>query len=217
MKYIYAVKKAGGIPLVIPTGTEQLAEDWITICDGIILSSGEDIDPFSYHQEPSPKMQQTNAKRDVLEMALVQLAIKNHKPILGICRGITMLNVALGGTLYQDIETNIPGALNHYQKAERPEPTHSINVNKNSWLYKVLNSSCLRVNSFHHQAINQLASSLKKVAESPDGVIEAVESNKDNQIMIGIQWHPEEMASENKWMQHLFDEFINECSRRKER
>ncbi|SFL58454.1 putative glutamine amidotransferase [Gracilibacillus orientalis] len=211
-KHIQSVIQAGGVPIIIPTGPEAMAEVWVSSCNGIILSSGEDIDPHSFGANPSPKIQNTNKKRDVTEIELVKYAQLQSKPILGLCRGVTMLNVALGGTVIQDIETSNPNAINHNQQAGRPEPTHYIQIDETSRLYQILDSLNIQVNSIHHQAINQLASNLKQVAVAPDGTIEAVEGvDKKSSMIMGVQWHPEEMASEDPTMQRLFDSFIRAC------
>ncbi|MGP4039748.1 gamma-glutamyl-gamma-aminobutyrate hydrolase family protein [Gracilibacillus sp. D59] len=211
-KHIQSVIQAGGIPIIIPTGSETMAEVWVSICNGIILGSGEDIDPNSFGSNPTPKIQNTNKKRDFTEIELVKYAQIQSKPILGLCRGATMLNVALGGTVIQDIETSNPLAINHNQKAARPEPTHYIQIDEMSRLYQILGSTNIQVNSMHHQAIDKLAPNLKKVAAAPDGVIEAVEGvDKTSPMIMGIQWHPEEMASKDPTMQRIYDAFIKEC------
>jgi len=191
-KHIRSVVQAGGIPIILPTGTQEMTEAWVTVCNGIILSSGEDVDPNSYRTHPDPKIQKTNQKRDLTEIELVTNARNQKKPILGLCRGVTMLNVALGGTVIQDIEANNSNAINHYQQAARPEPTHDVQIDDTSMLYQILHRSNIRVNSMHHQAIYQVAPDLKKVAVAPDGVIEAVEGvDKTSPMMMGVQWHPE--------------------------
>ncbi|WP_431803611.1 gamma-glutamyl-gamma-aminobutyrate hydrolase family protein [Halobacillus andaensis] len=212
-KYIQAVIQAGGIPAVIPAGTEEgMAEAWLTVCSGIILSGGEDVDPYSYQAEPYPKMQKTNGKRDKLEIEIVKQAQNQNKPILAICRGLTMVNAALGGTVIQDIETNLPNAINHFQQAARSEPTHEIQIDPQSRIFQIFNRSNIRVNSMHHQAIDQLSPVLKPVAVASDGIIEAVEGSSESSLLWGIQWHPEEMASEDPGMQQLFKEFVAECT-----
>ncbi|ASK64018.1 gamma-glutamyl-gamma-aminobutyrate hydrolase [Virgibacillus phasianinus] len=211
-KYIKALIKAGGIPIVIPTGTEDMPEVWVSICDGIILSSGEDVDPNSYGENPAPRIHKTNEKRDLIEKGLVKYALEQKKPIFANCRGITMLNVAMGGTVIQDIETNNPNAINHFQQTARPEPTHEIQIEQNSQLHQILNRTKVRVNSMHHQAIGKLAPGLRQVAVAPDGIIEAVEGiDKSSSLWLAVQWHPEEMASQDPLMQGIFQEFINEC------
>ncbi|MFV8830049.1 gamma-glutamyl-gamma-aminobutyrate hydrolase family protein [Alkalihalobacterium sp. APHAB7] len=210
-KYVQAVLFGGGIPLVIPIGPEEMVQEWVSICDGFILSSGEDVDPYYYGTDPHPRLQTTNSKRDKMEIDLVKKAQSEQKPILAICRGIFILNVAFDGTLLQDIESTNPKAIKHFQLAERPEPTHQIKINKESWLYEVLMRTSTRVNSMHHQAIEKLAPNFKIVASAPDGVVEAIEGVGDS-FMVGIQWHPEEMVSEDVSMGELFRNFISKCT-----
>ncbi|WP_117170481.1 gamma-glutamyl-gamma-aminobutyrate hydrolase family protein [Paraliobacillus sediminis] len=212
-KYIQAIVTAGGVPVVIPTGPKDMAEVWVSICNGIILSSGEDVDPYSYHANPEPKLQQTNLKRDLMEIDLVKSAQQQNKPLLGICRGITMLNAALGGTVIQDIETANSKAIKHYQQSDREDPTHDVQIKEGSLLYKILNDTKIRVNSMHHQSINKLAPNLITVATALDGVIEAVEGPSDAPFMLGVQWHPEEMAHVDSRMQDLFQVFVHACSK----
>ncbi|MCT8139184.1 gamma-glutamyl-gamma-aminobutyrate hydrolase family protein [Anaerobacillus sp. CMMVII] len=212
-KYARAVIQGGGLPVILPIGPIELAKNWISMCDGLILSSGEDIDPHSYHRDPSPQLQKINGKRDKLEIELIHQAQKQRKPILAICRGITMLNAALGGTVIQDIPSILPNAINHFQQAERPEATHSIKIEVSSRLYQILHRSSIRVNSLHHQCIELLAPSLKIVATAPDGVIEAVEGINHSPVVLGFQWHPEEMAVEEPSMMDIFKEFIAECKK----
>lgn len=210
-KYIQAVIDAGGIPVVIPTGTKELSEAWVYMCGGIILSSGEDVDPNSYHANPEPRLQETNEKRDLTEMDLVKYAQIQNKPILAICRGITMLNAALGGTVIQDIEKANPNAIKHYQQSARPDPTHDVQIEQSSRLYQIIRNSKIRVNSMHHQSIKELAPNLNAVAVAPDGVIEAIEGTNDSRFLMGVQWHPEEMAIKDLNMQRLFQAFIQSC------
>lgn len=210
-KYVQSVVRAGGIPVVIPILPLDMAAVLVSKCDGFILSSGEDIDPLSYQANPSPQIQKTNRKRDKIEIELIHQAKTQKKPILAICRGVTMLNVALGGTVIQDIETTVPNAINHYQKAERPEPTHEVSINCNSRLFEILQQEAIYVNSMHHQAIDVLAPTLKVVATAPDGVIEAVEGTNNLTVTWGVQWHPEEMATEDPKMVNLFKAFVSEC------
>ncbi|MFC0470785.1 gamma-glutamyl-gamma-aminobutyrate hydrolase family protein [Halalkalibacter kiskunsagensis] len=208
-KYTRSVIDAGGIPIVLPLATDGMAEQLVSICHGLILTGGEDIDPYYYKAAPHPKLQKTNGKRDKLEIELVQYARKQNKPILAICRGVTIANVALGGTVIQDIEASLPNAINHSQKAARSEPTHDIHLDQTSRLFQIFDSQKIRVNSMHHQAIDELAPCLRKVATAPDGVIEAVEGKTP--LLLGVQWHPEEMANDNRSMSLLFEEFIAEC------
>ncbi len=210
-KYILSVIEAGGIPLVIPLGTKEMTSVWISKCDGIILSGGEDVDPYSYGSDPAPGLRKTIRQRDTTEISMIKEACKVKKPIFAICRGIAMLNAALGGTVVQDIETDIKEPIKHYQTAARPNATHDITISADSQLYEIVGSSKTQVNSMHHQAIGEIAPTLKSVAYAPDGVVEALEGKVKKPMILGVQWHPEEMALENKIMLRLFENFIKEC------
>lgn len=212
-KYIHAIIQGGGVPIVIPIGSKNMVNTWISICDGIMLTGGEDVDPSTYHEQPYPQIRKTNRKRDDLEIELIQSAQKKQLPILAICRGMSILNVTFGGTIFQDINTNIGNPINHEQQAERAEPTHEVEIDLNSRLYQIVSRTNIRVNSMHHQAINMLAPSLKIVATTSDGVIEAVEGVNGQPFILGVQWHPEELASEDATMVNLFKTFIGECSK----
>lgn len=215
-KYIQAITQAGGVPIVLPIGTEEMAEQWVSLCDGILLTGGEDVGPYLYHAHPSPQIQKTNEKRDKIESKLIIQAQNQKKPILAICRGLSILNVALGGTLIQDINTYTPNAINHNQQAARSDATHEVEIDESSYLYNILKRSKIRVNSMHHQAIDVLSPALKKVAiTAPDGMIEAVEGIDENPLVLGIQWHPEELASKDPSMVALFQAFIGECNQPK--
>ena len=210
-KYITSVTNADGIPVVLPIGSdEEMVNTWVTMCDGFILSGGEDVDPNSYDADPEPELRKTKGDRDETEIALVKAAIHQQKPIFAICRGIAMLNAALGGTIIQDIESNNDDAIKHYQTAARPDATHEISINEGSRLHKLIGSSKGRVNSMHHQAVGDLATNLISVAVAPDGVIEAVEGKDINSMVLGVQWHPEEMASEDEGMHNLFVNLVEE-------
>ncbi|MFA9458139.1 gamma-glutamyl-gamma-aminobutyrate hydrolase family protein [Halalkalibacter sp. AB-rgal2] len=215
-KCVRSVIQAGGVPVMIPNGSSELIEVWGNVCDGIILSGGEDIDPYSFHAHPSPKVEETSPKRDETEIGLVRCALEKNKPILGLCRGMTMINVALGGTVIQDIEAQHANAINHNQQTVRSEPTHLIEIDERSRLFQMIGNQTYRVNSMHHQAIDKLAAGLRVVAVAPDGMIEAVEGmNEAAPLIMGVQWHPEEMASEESAMQRLFKMFITECEHHK--
>lgn len=211
-KYVEAVSEAGGVPLVIPLGSKEKIKAWVSICDGLILSGGEDVDPHSYGAHPDPALRKTKAARDQTEIQLVQEAVKERKPIFGICRGITMMNAALGGTVLQDIEALHDQPINHYQKAARPEATHDVLIDQDSRLYDYLKKKKIRVNSMHHQAIDKLAPTLKKIGQAPDGIIEAVQETEEApSYLLGVQWHPEEMAKVDSLMGSLFEHFIQAC------
>ncbi|MRX72591.1 gamma-glutamyl-gamma-aminobutyrate hydrolase family protein [Bacillus lacus] len=212
--YPEAIIKAGGTPLIIPIDVnEDSAENWVKLCDGILLSGGEDIDPLSYKQNPRPGVGRVNRDRDITEMNVVKMAKKEKTPLFAICRGISTLNVALGGTLIQDIEYEFgDDAIKHSQDAVLPDATHMLEIKEGTRLYEIMGSPEIEINSLHHQAIDDLAEDLTATAHAPDGVIEAVEGKDKSWPVLGVQWHPEEMAKKYENMQKLFDMFIEQCS-----
>ena len=191
--YYKSVLKAGGIPIIIPplADTDAIINT-LDIIDGLILSGGGDYDPRYANEEPDPKLGEINEERDLPELFITRLAYNRQIPILGICRGIQTLAMALGGKVKQDI-TDI-ATLNHSQKEERNVPTHNVIIEKDSilsQLYKLTDKNAtLKVNSFHHQAVCDCGDKFRVVAKSEDGIIEAIESREFKSI-IGVQWHPE--------------------------
>ena len=191
--YYKSVLKAGGIPIIIPplADTDAIINT-LDIIDGLILSGGGDYDPRYANEEPDPKLGEINEERDLPELFITRLAYNRQIPILGICRGIQTLAMALGGKVKQDI-TDI-ATLNHSQKEERNVPTHNVIIEKDSilsQLYKLTDKNAtLKVNSFHHQAVCDCGDKFRVVAKSEDGIVEAIESREFKSI-IGVQWHPE--------------------------
>ncbi len=201
--YSVSVKNSGGIPFIIPTqsGIDDI-ERCISFSDGLILSGGYDISPDLYGESPDEKLGFTLKDVDLFYKDAIDVAIRMHKPILGICKGMQALNVFLGGTLYQDIP-------DHVQKTPRNEAYHEVKINQNSFLFHVLGCRA-EVNSFHHQAVKDIAPCLNAVAVSSDGIIEAVENPELS--IIGVQWHPEMMAAAgNAVMLGFFRRFIELC------
>jgi len=192
---VNAVVKAGGIPLILPIVTEFI-DEYIDVIDGLLISGGGDVNPWIYNEQPSKWLRRVNPLRDIFEIELVKRAVKEKLPVLGICRGIQLINVALGGTLIQDIEhevkSDIPHSLTNVPRSFR---AHLVKLDPNSKLAQILGVLELKVNSFHHQAVKALGNGLKAVAYAPDGVIEAIE-NIDGSYIVGVQWHPEEMLDE---------------------
>ncbi len=211
--YYRSILLAGGIPLVIPPYEEidNLGE-LLDRIDGLMLSGGADINPLLLGEEPVMELHGINPKRDKQELALVRLAANRQIPILGICRGIQVLNAALGGELYQDIHSQMEGKrIKHDQELDRAYPSHTVTISTNSLLYTLFNKERLEVNSFHHQAVKTPADGLRTVAVSPDGVIEAVESTEHKSI-IGVQWHPECFCLNNDdCMSPLFRWLVSEA------
>ena len=188
--YYKSVQRAGGVPVIVPplTDTDAIINT-LDHVDGLLLSGGGDINPLLVGEEPSPRLGSINSERDIPELLITQLAYNRQIPILGICRGIQTLAVALGGKVAQDISDI--AKVKHSQDAHRSEPTHSIIVEKDSTLYNIYNSDAQQyVNSFHHQAVSDPGPRFRVTAKAPDGIIEAIESREFKSIM-GVQWHPE--------------------------
>ena len=187
-EFSQAVELAGGIPYIIPIMDESLAEEIMSSLDGLILTGGQDVSPLLYNQEPHQAIQETSPQRDTFELSLINAAIHQGKAILGICRGLQLLNVRYGGTLYQDLSEDKTAYLQHNQQSLPQFPTHRIQIKDQSSLSPIFGKE-ITVNSFHHQAIDQLGQGLTVIAQSLDQVIEAVEAPADN--VIAVQWHPE--------------------------
>ncbi|WP_249869475.1 gamma-glutamyl-gamma-aminobutyrate hydrolase family protein [Oceanobacillus saliphilus] len=206
-QYVKAVTEIGGIPIVIPVSNEDMAKAYVDICDGIIFTSGEDVDPARYNQEPEEELQAINFARDETELPLVKYAVDKKIPIMGTCRGLAIINVALGGTMKQDLESE------HHQEAYRKLPTHEIHIEEDSQLYHLFGQKKAMVNSKHHQAVDKLADSLSIAAISDDNVIEAVESNEEDQFILGFQFHPEELFAVDSKMLNLLMRFREACEK----
>jgi putative glutamine amidotransferase len=193
VSYLRAVLAAGGIPLIIPPGLslDQLNET-LERLDGLVLIGGGDIDPQIFNGQAHPRVYGIDPERDALDLSLARLAAESRKPFLGICRGIQVINVALGGTLFTDIADQKDQALRHdwYPDIPRDHLAHPIRLEPNSHLAQILGGSQFEVNSLHHQGLEQIAPSLTVSAHSPDGLVEAVEL-ADHPFGIGVQWHPE--------------------------
>jgi putative glutamine amidotransferase len=215
--YVRSVVGAGGIPLVLPPllGASHV-EDIVEVLDGLVLSGGEDVDPKHYGQAPHTTVKDNiDPLRDAQELALFRLAQAQNLPVLAICRGIQLVNVALGGTLWQDLPTDKPQSLHHTQPDGRTARTHSIEITPGSRLERALGATSIEVNSFHHQSIRDLAPGLLVTALAPDGEIEGVESPKGAPWLLAVQWHPEEFHAQNAAPDHgLFAALMKECVRR---
>jgi putative glutamine amidotransferase len=203
--YVDGVVGAGGIPMVLPPIVE-MAEKVAGRIDGLLLSGGSDLDPSYYGEEPVPELNPTVPKRDAFEMALVEHALERGVPVFGICRGLQVLNVALGGTLYQDLPSQLhPDLIAHRQQVPKWQWTHEVEVDGNSKVAGIMETNDIRVNSYHHQAIKDLSGDLVAVAHSSDGVIEAAESpNLSERWLVGVQWHAEAMRDVGPENRNLF-------------
>ena len=202
------VIEAGGIPLIFPQlNNKEILDEYINMIDGIIFVGGSDISPCIYNEIPSIYLSNISPSRDEVECYLFDKAVKKKIPILGVCRGMQLMNVYFGGDLYQDIYTDLIKVINHnYKDKEEIMYFHRINIDEDSILYKLFGKSTI-VNTFHHQAIKNLAKGFKITAKAPDNIIEAIEYEGD-QFIMGIQFHPE-FPEHNKDFHKVFDYFIN--------
>lgn len=188
--YLEAVRKTGAVPVIVPCLDVELVPFYAERLNALVLSGGGDVDPCHWGEMAQRGLGQIVPERDQFELALSRWAVANDIPLLAICRGMQVLNVALGGSLYQDIRGN--RAL-HYQNAPRDYPIHEVLVNSDTLLFSIVREQVVRVNSFHHQAVKKLGNGLKVGAVSRDGMIEAVEL-PGKRFILGVQWHPESLA-----------------------
>jgi len=216
--YSDAIIQAGGIPLLIPVEvTGDLLRDLFCQVDGLVFCGGGDIDPV-YYNEPHmvDNLGTIQKDRDEYELEFMRLAIKEKKPFFAICRGIQVMNVAVGGTLYQDLCSQYPQAKRHdyyYEDDKLPRNyiAHEVILDGSSLLSKILSTDRVMVNSLHHQAAKDIAPGLKAMGQADDGVVEVLEA-PDHPFGLGVQWHPEELVSEHESARRMFAAFI-EASR----
>ena len=208
--YVHAIELAGGAPVLLPY-IEDVAviQRLVEGCDGFLFTGGGDIDPRYYGEAMRETCGTPTPARDTLELALFAEAVRTDKPILGICRGIQVLNVALGGTLYQDIPSEIDGAIAH-RKPEEDPPLHEVNVLPGTPLAHIANGARMTVNTYHHQAVKALGAGLQTMATADDGVIEAVYLPGERYLR-GYQWHPERLVESHEAHLRLFEEFVAAC------
>jgi putative glutamine amidotransferase len=203
--YLHAVQQAGGVPVVLPpqlsaASLERLARG----LDGLLLTGGGDIDPTVFGEAPHPTVYEVAPARDTLELSAVRFALERRLPILAICRGAQLLNVALGGTLFQDVASDPGTQIQHGQQEPRDQPTHKVQVKAGSRLAETLGTDELEVNSMHHQAVKALGRGLAAVAWAPDQIIEGLELTDASRFVLGVQWHPEELVSHSEPARRLF-------------
>lgn len=207
--YVSAIVRAGGLPVVSPALIGEEADALVNVVDALLLTGGEDIDPALYGAAPHPALARVTLERDTWEIALVRAARARGIPVLGVCRGIQLLNVALGGTLIQDIPSECPGALPHQQDDARSDRTHEITCIPESRLAGIMGQTA-RVNSMHHQAVASVAGRLAVTATAPDGIIEGVEWPGAEWWCTAVQWHPEELEGADSG---LFAAFVGAAAR----
>jgi putative glutamine amidotransferase len=192
VQYLQAVRAVGGVPVLItPAHPDDAMERLLRLCQGLLLTGGEDVDPSRYGQEAIPECGVPNAERDRMELAAVRVAMDRGMPVLAICRGLQVLNVALGGTLYQDLPSQLGGDLLHEQTAPVDRRWHHATVTRDSGLERIFGARELFINSFHHQGIDRLGEGLLGTVRAEDGLIEGIEGAEGSGWLYGVQWHPE--------------------------
>jgi putative glutamine amidotransferase len=214
--YLRAVQQAGGVPVPLPPQLDDDAlEALASRLDGLLLTGGGDLDPLAYGEPRHPTVYDVSPARDRLESSAARRCMAEGKPILAICRGIQLLNVAFGGSLYQDVATDPGTKIKHDQTGPRDKLTHPVKVTPGSLLARVLESEALQVNSMHHQAVKALGKNLVAVAHAPDQIIEGIELNDSSpdRFVLGVQWHPEELVSKDSAARNLFSAFVSACRR----
>lgn len=207
--YVIALESAGLVPLIVPPLMNSAAARAILArVDGLVLTGGEDVDSTLYGQERHSKGGIPNRNRDTTEIALVLAAKELCKPVLAICRGPQLLNVALGGTLFQDIGSQVDRAAEHNASDDRSARVHDVEIEPGSRLAGAMGATRLRVNSLHHQSVREVAPGLRITARAPDGIVEGIESDSPDWWVVAVQWHPEEMNdSPEPWDRGLFSTF----------
>jgi putative glutamine amidotransferase len=211
--YISAIENAGGTPIVLPLAQNDSSfSDYIDIIDGLLLSGGVDLDPSYFGEEPHPALGRVDVNRDRIEIFLSKKALQANIPIFGICRGIQTLNVSAGGTLYQDIPSQFGNTIKHRQTAPGSHGTHFIDVKNGSRLFEIMGQSEIKVNTFHHQAVKDVATDFIISATARDGIIEGIESTI-HPYAIGVQFHPERMWENNPSISALFASFVDSAER----
>lgn len=207
--YVTALERAGLIPLIVPPlSSVDAAGAVLDSVSGLVLTGGEDVDPARYGEQRHEKVRTVNSARDATEAALIEEARARGTPVLAICRGIQILNVALGGTLVQDIPSECRTDIDHDDEGARSSRTHEVSIEPGSLIAKAVGTERVSVNSFHHQSVKRVADGMKVTARSPDGVIEGIESTEDDWWVMAVQWHPEEMTdSAEPWDRGLFKAF----------
>jgi putative glutamine amidotransferase len=212
-RYILTLTAAGAIPWMIPLIDEETLRGVYDELDAVFLPGGADIDPFTYGADPHPLCDKTDRERDRVEVSLAKWALAEEKPLLGVCRGMQLINVAAGGTLYQDLAEEFPGAIKHDYfpfggaTYTRDYLAHDVSIAEGTRLAELIGAGSQRVNSMHHQGIKQLGRGLVSTAEAPDGLIEALEG-ADDSYLVAVQWHPEALTDNDERTRHLFSDFI---------
>jgi putative glutamine amidotransferase len=223
--YQQALMRVGSLPTTLPaTTSREVIHEMVARCDGVLLTGGEDIDPRIYENgsKLSPKLKKLvvltpdGGARDYRELMLIDEAFQQKKPLLAICRGHQILNVALGGTLWADVRSQVPRAMNHRRMDKRSEIVHEVRLTPHSLLSKITGAQKLGVNSTHHQAVREIAEPLQAIAVSDDGIVEALELKPESArcvpFLLSVQFHPERLADRYAGHQAIFAAFARACA-----
>ncbi|TPV45879.1 gamma-glutamyl-gamma-aminobutyrate hydrolase family protein [Bacillus dicomae] len=212
--YIRSLQRAGATVVLLPIEEVDQIESTLNQLDGLLLAGGADINPIYYGDTPKSYIGTVEEERDNFELNLAKQALEKDIPILGICRGLQVLNVAAGGSLYQDLEQEMGPEYFHVREQFRKwQGSHSVDLLEEGKIYEAIGQKSLMVNSFHHQAVKTLGKDFEASAWSFDGVIEAIES-KAHRYVAAVQWHPEMMSERDVLQQRLFNQFVNEISKK---
>ena len=211
--YLEGIRQAGGIPVILPfTSDNDELDQLAKMCSGFLFTGGHDVSPELYSEKALNSSVISCKNRDEMESWYLNYAINADKPVLGICRGIQFINAALGGSLYQDLPAQHPSETEHHQKPPYDIPVHTVNITKGSPLEKLLEKETISVNSYHHQAVKDLSPKLKVMAESPDGLAEAVYM-PEHRFLWAVQWHPEFSYLTDINSRKIFNAFIDAAIR----
>ena len=210
--YSRAIASAGALAVLLPVGDPADAAAYLDRVDGLLLPGGIDVEPKLFGQENHPNLGETDEAQDLFEIAMAQEAWKRRMPMMAICRGIQLLNVALGGTLIQDISSQVPGAIKHEQGVPRDRASHKVVLAEGGRLRDIAGSNEAIVNSHHHQAVENIGSNLQVVARASDGLIEALEDPRPDRFTVAVQWHPELGWKDDRFSEKLFQTFVAEAS-----
>jgi putative glutamine amidotransferase len=214
--YSEAVEAFGGIPFLIPLlPREEYVRGVAEVLDGLLLpGSASDVDPLRYGREPHAKLKEVHPLRDQTDLLLLNEIERKGAPLLAICYGMQVLNVRRGGTLLQDINSQVPQAVKHEQGPPRDRSSHTISILQESRLAQLSGAETIVVNSHHHQALEQLGGDLRATAWTADGLVEAVEDTRADRWVLGVQWHPELAWQASPFSQRLFESFVKACAER---
>ena len=217
LNYVRSLESAGLLPVAVPPLADPArAPEILDAAGGLLLTGGEDVDPARYGATPHPKLGTVNPARDATELALFAAARERKLPVLAICRGIQIVNVACGGTLYQDLPSEHPSAVQHDQPNDRSARTHDVRIASGSRIAAATGAELMTVNSYHHQAVRQVGTGFRVTATAPDGVVEGMESADPAWWLLAVQWHPEDLTTDVRaWDRGIFKAFADQVAGRR--